>query len=112
MSDGLSPVVRGPRYRAGDFVSSAAGPQHTLRQSSFNGSASLLTVEQAALLDRCARFRTLDEHAAAYADNRVIRDELEALARRGLLISEADLRERCFRAARAGVRRHRYPRLR
>ena len=107
----------GQRYRAGDHVSIPAGQRHALRQSMLNGSAALLTVEQAALLESCGRLRTLDEHAAAYTDTRAkrhampqprsavqaaIRDELEGLAGRGLLMSESDLRERCFRAARVG----------
>jgi len=116
MSAGASPQGESQRYRAGDQVSVPAGQQHVLRQATFSRSAALLTVGQAALLDSCGRFRTLDEHAAAYADARAqrqamlqprsaveagIRDELEVLAGRGLLTSEADLRERCFRAPRA-----------
>jgi len=112
VSDGVSAVRENERYRAA-VVGYAAGPQHALRQSSFNGSVALLTADQAALLDSCTPFRTLAEHASAYtrrapvtsrpeAEARV-RRELEALARRGLLRSEADLRERCLRAARPAV---------
>src|ERR1700730_12872770 len=112
MSDHPPAVSDRERYRA-VVVGYAAGPQHALRQSSFNGSAALLTADQAALLDSCTPLRTLAEHASAYAlrapvtsrpeAEARVRGELEALARRGLLTSEADLRERCLRAARPDV---------
>ena len=108
-----APPGDGERYRAGDLVSSAAGLQYGLRQSRLSGAAALLTLEQASLLDSCRAFRTLTEHAAAYAGRATpnarpavearLRSELDALARRGLLTSEANLRERCLRAARPDV---------
>jgi hypothetical protein len=92
------------RWRAADILRLGIGEGQQLVYTRATRTAQVLPRSQAALLDSCQTFRTIDEHARAAASQlepsgmAATRAQLETFARDGLLVEEASLRARCLAA--------------